>query len=276
MSRIKKIWDFLMSFTESISIYAAQASFFIIISAIPLMMLVFTLAKPILSINQFEIINKINSFMPAEISSFLTHVVNDLFDKTSSVPVISVSAISALWLASRGVMALNTGLSKVYEVQERNYFFSRLVSILYTLVFAAAIILTLILFAFGSRIEAAIINSHFMNYGIVRFLLKGRFIIVIIYLTLVFALAYTFMPKPNNKFIQQLPGAFIATISWIGFSYIYSIYIEHFSNYSFVYGSLTAIVFMMLWLYFCMNIFLYGAKINKMLKNKIFLNSTTT
>lgn len=276
MSRIKKIWDFLMSFTESISIYAAQASFFIIISAIPLMMLVFTLAKPILSINQFEIINKINSFMPAEISSFLTHVVNDLFDKTSSVPVISVSAISALWLASRGVMALNTGLSKVYEVQERNYFFSRLVSILYTLVFAAAIILTLILFAFGSRIEAAIINSHFMNYSIVRFLLKGRFIIVIIYLTLVFALAYTFMPKPNNKFIQQLPGAFIATISWIGFSYIYSIYIEHFSNYSFVYGSLTAIVFMMLWLYFCMNIFLYGAKINKMLKNKIFLNSTTT
>ncbi len=51
------------------------------------------------------------------------------------------------------------------------------------------------------------------------------------------------------------------------FSFFYSIYIEHFSNYSFVYGSLAAIVFLMLWLYFCMNIFLFGAQINKMIED---------
>ena len=64
--------------------------------------------------------------------------------------VISVTAVSTLWLASRGVMALYTGLNKVYRSRNKNYFIGRLISILYTLAFIAALILTIVFFGFGS------------------------------------------------------------------------------------------------------------------------------
>ena len=60
-----------------------------------------------------------------------------------------------------------------------------------------------------------------------------------------------------------LAGAFFAAACWIIFSIAYSVYIDTFSDYTYFYGSLTAVVLLMLWVYICMNIFLYGAQINK-------------
>ena len=59
-----------------------------------------------------------------------------------------------------------------------------------------------------------------------------------------------------------MPGALFTGAGWILFSYIFSVYINNFSNYSRIYGSLTAIVLLMLWLYSCMTILLYGAEVN--------------
>ena len=254
-----KIIKFILKITgDDLSIYAAQASFFIIISII----------KLFINIDINSILHTINSFAPAAISTFLTETITDLFTKSGSVQVISVTAVSTLWLASRGVMALYTGLNKVYRSRSKNYFIGRLISILYTLAFIAALILTIVFFGFGSKLEY-FINSHSPFFStLLDFFLRGKILIFMIYLTFVFALFYKFLPKKDNK--AQLPGAAFSAVGWMVFSFFYSIYIEHFSNYSFVYGSLAAIVFLMLWLYFCMNIFLFGAQINKMIEDGFF------
>lgn len=125
-------------------------------------------------------------------------------------------------------------------------------------------------FGFGSKLEY-FINSHSPFFStLLDFFLRGKILIFMIYLTFVFALFYKFLPKKDNRFKAQLPGAAFSAVGWMVFSFFYSIYIEHFSNYSFVYGSLAAIVFLMLWLYFCMNIFLFGAQINKMIEDGFF------
>lgn len=268
---ISKIWDFIMRLTgDDISVYAAQASFFIVISAIPFLMLVFAIVKTFINIDISTIIHTINAFAPATISSFLTTIVNELFSKTTSIPVISVTAVSSLWLASKGVMALYTGLNNVYHSENTNYFSGRLISILYTLAFIVALILTIAFFGFSSRLEVFLNSRSAFLSVILNVLLKGKILIFMVYLTMIFALFYKFLPKKDNRFKSQLPGAAFSAVGWIGFSYIYSIYIDNFSNYSYVYGSLAAIVFLMLWLYFCMNIFLYGAQINKMCENGFF------
>ena len=251
-----KIIKFILKITgDDLSIYAAQASFFIIISVIPFSMLVLSIIKLFINIDINSILHTINSFAPAAISTFLTETITDLFTKSGSVQVISVTAVSTLWLASRGVMALYTGLNKVYRSRSKNYFIGRLISILYTLAFIAALILTIVFFGFGSKLEY-FINSHSPFFStLLDFFLRGKILIFMIYLTFVFA---------------QLPGAAFSAVGWMVFSFFYSIYIEHFSNYSFVYGSLAAIVFLMLWLYFCMNIFLFGAQINKMIEDGFF------
>jgi membrane protein len=248
---------------DDISVYSAQASFFIVISVIPFLLLVFTLMKSFIHLDKNGILRTINSFAPAEVSKLLSVVADELFDKTSSVPVISISAVSTLWLSSRGVMALYTGLCKVYGTPTRSYLYSRLISVLYTLAFVAALILTVAVFVFGNWLQRLIGGQSAALESVFAFLLHGKVLIFTVYLTLIFALAYKFLPKRRATFKKQLRGALFAAVGWMSFSFIYSIYIEYFSNFSYVYGSLAAVVFLMLWIYFCMNIFLYGAQINK-------------
>lgn len=274
--RLIKIIKFIECLTgDNVSVYAAQASFFLIISAIPLLMLIFTIAKLFIDIDQQTLLHTINSFAPSQISTLLTTVINELFSKSSSISIISITVVSTLWLASRGIMALYTGLNSIYHASTRNYFYRRLISVVYTLAFIATLILTIIFFVFGNKLEQIIIGRSRILSEIVNFLLRGKIIIFMIYLSMIFALFYKFLPKRDNRFKAQLPGAVFSAVGWMVFSFIYSIYIENFSNYSYVYGSLAAIVLMMLWLYFCMNIFLYGAQINKMCENGFFKNNTT-
>lgn len=67
-------------------------------------------------------------------------------------------------------------------------------------------------------------------------------------------------------FISQLPGAITATIGWLGFSYLYSFYVDHISNYSSIYGAMTTIALLMVWLYACMYILFFGGWLNEMVR----------
>lgn len=254
---------------DNIGIYAAQASFFIIISAVPFIMLLLTLVKFFVPMDQMTVLEMINRFAPDTVSNFLTTIVNELFSKTSTAPIISITAVSTLWIASKGVMALYLGINNVFKPQKMpNYFYSRFISILYTLIFIAALLLTIIVFGFGGKIEAFLLAKLPFIGAVLAFFMNIRILVFIIILTLVFALFYSFLPQAKKGFKYQLPGALCAAAGWILFSFVYSVYIEYFSNYSYVYGSLAAIVFLMLWLYFCMNILLYGAEINKLYEER--------
>lgn len=255
---------------DNIGTYAAQASFFIIISAIPFIMLLLTLLKFFVPMDQMLILESINRLAPETIGNFLTTIVNELFNKTASASIISVTAVTTLWLASKGVMALYLGLNNVFKPEKMpNYFYCRFISVLYTMIFIAALLLTIIVFGFGSKIKGILLEHFSFLASIITYIINAKIIIFTIALTLCFASFYKFLPrKSHNSFKYQLPGALCAAAGWMLFSFFYSIYIEMFSNYSYVYGSLTAIVFLMLWLYFCMNIFLYGAEINKLYEER--------
>lgn len=266
-----RVMDFIACLVgDNVSIYAAQASFFLAISVIPFLLFIFTIMKWFIDINPQAILHTINAFAPAEISKFITTIFNELFDRSASLSIISITAVTTLWLSSRGIMALYRGLNNLHHKPPVNYFYARLISIFYTLAFIATLLLTIMFFGFGSRIEQYIEARSTFLASIMQFLLQGRILIFFMYLTFIFALFYKFFPRLSSRIVDQVPGAAVAAVCWIGFSYIYSIYIDNFSNYTYVYGSLAAIVFLMLWLYFCMNIFLYGAQINKMIKNGFF------
>ena len=98
---------------------------------------------------------------------------------------------------------------------------------------------------------------------------------LVISLRILFALAvflftfvglYTIVPAKKQKPRQQLPGAVFTAVGWLIFSYAFSIYFTHFSNFSYMYGSLTAVVLLMLWLYICICILFVGAELNGFLE----------
>ena len=260
--KIKKIISVL---TESnIGLYAAQASFFLVISVIPFMMLIFTIISMFSNVDTQGIIRYVSSFAPAEVSRLISTVVSELTAKSASVPIISVTAVSSLWLASRGITALYSGLNSINGLPKRNYIYVRLISVLYTVAFIVTLVLTLLFIGFGGMLE------EFLARRFVGLAFKGKILIFFFYLTLIFALFYKFLPEERPRFRSVLPGAALAAAGWLGFSFFYSLYIDNFADYTLVYGSLAAVVLLMLWLYFCMNIFLFGAQLNKLVKNGFF------
>lgn len=255
---------------DNLGLYAAQASFFLVISAIPFLMLIFTVLSRIVDIDPQSIIHSVSSFAPAEVSKLISTVIAELTAKSASVPVISVTAASSLWLASRGITALHAGLNNINGTRRHGYIYVRLISVLYIAAFILTLILTLIFIGFGGMLEEFLAYRSVSLSFFIHLLFKGKIFIFFFYLTFIFALFYKFLPEDRPKFRSVLPGAAIAAAGWLGFSFFYSLYIDNFSDYTLVYGSLAAVVLLMLWLYFCMNIFLFGAQINKLVKNGFF------
>ena len=252
---------------DNLGLYAAQASFFIVFSVTPFIMLLITLAKYFLPIDADQILNEIYRHIPMEIASLISEMLMEVFN--SSVGLISVTAASTLWLASKGIMALYLGLNNVFKPQkELNYFLARFVSVIYTLLFILAMLGTIVVFGFGGYISNKL--TGIIAAPIWSKIIEFRLVLVTAALTLIFASFYKFLPQRINSFRRQLPGAALAALGWIAFSYIYSIYMERFSNYSYVYGSLTAVIFLMLWLYVYMNIFLYRAEFNMLREEDFF------
>ena len=95
-----------------------------------------------------------------------------------------------------------------------------------------------------------------------------RFFLLLFLQSLVFTLMFMALPNKRNHFMESLPGGVLSSLGWLVFSDIYSIYVENFSKYSTIYGSVYAIAITMLWLYCCMSILFYGGALNRYLMDK--------
>ena len=181
--------------------------------------------------------------------------------------LVSVSAIITAWSASKGMLALMRGMNAVYELQEsRNYIMLRLRALVYTVFFMIASLLSIVLLVFGNTV-VALLSDILIVSEIWRWLQSLRHLIVAVILAVVFCSFYCLLPNNRMPWREQLPGAFVAAVFWIVYSFFFSIYIDYFNGFS-MYGSLTTVIIVMIWLYFCMYIFFCGVVINRLLCEK--------
>lgn len=258
----KKIRAFLIKLREdSISAFAAQAAFFIILSVFPFAMFLLTLLN-YLPISADDLRIFMSGIFPVTVNNILNTIFSELVEKSSGA-VLSVTVIAALWSASRGMLALARGLNAVYGHKEtRNYFLIRGVSMLYTLGFAVLLIATMILLVFGNQLYGFIIKKLPFLGNLALIIMNLRSLVTMAVLTLFFLLMYLVIPNRKSRLFRELPGAILAAGGWLGFSYLFSFYLDHMSGYTYTYGSLTTLAICMLWLYFCMYILFIGAEIN--------------
>ncbi len=250
---------------DHISAFSAQAAFFIIISFFPFTMLLLSLIQ-YFPIEKSTVMKFFTDAFPAAFNSLFVSV---LVKSSPSSTIISATAITALWSASKGFLAIIRGLNAVHEINEtRHYFYLRFVSAIYTLVFAFMIIATMILFVFGNQLYYWIQERFPVLKDTALIIISLRTILGMIILIALFLFIYIIIPNRKSKVVNELPGAMLCAGGWMGFSYAFSYYIDNFSNYKLMYGSLTAIVLFMLWMYFCMYLLFLGGEFNQMLENK--------
>lgn len=246
--------------SDHVSAYAAQAAYFLILSFIPFVLFLTTFIRYTpLTYNLVR--DAIIGFVPNNLQSFLLGILGDVYMRSSAIAPIT--AIIALWSAGRGMQSITNGLNTIYHVKEtRNWLMTRIYSVVYTMLFVISLIVSLTLLVLGTRIQAAI-AKHFPIIGdILGRIIGARTLLVFAVLFLVFLFLYKVLPNRKATFKSQIPGALITAVAWSVFSYGFSIYFELVPNFSNMYGNLTAIIMVMLWLYVCMNLVLYGAETN--------------
>ncbi len=247
---------------DEVTVYAAQSSFFIIISFFPFIMLLLTLIQLIPAIQKSDVMELMVTIMPDMLDALVVGIIDDLYTK-SPATIISISAIAALWSASRGMLGIAQGLNRVYESPgKRGYLIRRLISSGYTLLFIIACVGSLLLLVLGSAIYSFIVKWFPKLTDFAGLVYSLRSFATLFLLIVVFSGLYKWLPLKHHTLKSQMPGALFATLGWIVFSALFSIYFDNFSNYSYMYGSLTAVVVLMLWLYICICILFIGAEIN--------------
>lgn len=263
MNTKTKIYNLIRAIArDNVYMYSAQASFYIIISSIPFIMMLLSLAKFILPVSESDIVIIASSFLPEIVLPSFENIIHEIFYKVSG-SVISISAISSIWTASRGIQAIERGTRNVYHSPRRKtVFLDIFASFLYTFLFIIIMILYLTVFVFGN----SIINFLDLQSGVWHFIFSRtgwiKWIFSLLLLILSFSLLYMAFSGKKLHLKNHIHGAIFTTFAWMLFSFLFSYYIENFANYSYIYGSLAAIVLIMLWVYSCMIIFLVGGEIN--------------
>ena len=260
--RTKQIYDKFSS--DEMTVYAAQASFFIIIAAFPFIMLMITVVQVVPNLTRAELLDILLSLVPEGYKSVAFRVLNDL-SLNSPATMISVTAVTALWSSSRGMMSIARGLNRIHgESDERWYIVRRLIWAGYTIVFILVCVVALGLLVFGTSIQNFLVARVPVLTGITQHIISFRTLLALALFMLGFAGIYTYVPARKLTLRSQIPGAVFATAGWILFSLAFSLYFRLFGkyNFSYMYGSLGAVVLLMLWLYGCICVLFFGAEIN--------------
>lgn len=264
MKKIKGIARYIAR--QNVPLYAANASFFLILSVFPVLVVLLAMVRYTgLQVETF--IDLLEGVLPASLMPVVNRMVLNAYVNSSGV-VLSVSAVAALWSASRGMFSFIIGLNSIYTVRERRgYFRTRLLSVGYTFAFMLVLLLTLVLHMFGTDMMKLLHQLPIPEF--VLKVLDMRFFVLLFLQAVLFCTMFVILPSDNNRWRDSVPGALLAALGWQLFTNLYSVYTQKFTAYANIYGSVYVVALSMLWLYCCICIVFYGGVLNNYLAKNL-------
>lgn len=245
----------------NIPVYASHAGFFIVLAVFPTLVLLLSLLR-YTGLDVGNLTDILEGVIPGALLPSARKLILSTYQGTTGT-LVSISALTALWSASRGIHGLLTGLNSIYDVSEdRGYIYTRLISVVYTFAFLLVLLLTLLLHVFGTSLLQWLPFEDSPIIALLEEIVDLRFFLLLGVQTVLFTAMFMVLPNRPNKLMDSLPGALLASSGWLIFSDLYSIYVEHFAGLSNIYGSVYAVALSMLWLYCCMSIVFYGGALN--------------
>lgn len=259
---INKIQEFTGQVSQKhVGAYAAQSAYFFVLSMIPIILLLLTIIQYTPVTKADVMTAMVNVFPETNMQNFMVSIVNEVYNQSKTV--IPVTAVVAMWSAGKGVLAVTTGLNCAYELREtRNYVFLRIRASIYTVMFIAVIVMALVLSVFGNNISIFVYHKFPFLAETTNLIMRLRTVISFVVMVGMSLLVYHFLPNRKIPFRDLILGSIFTSMGWLVISFVFSMYLTIFKGFSGLYGSMTAIILVMLWLYFCMYVMLLGGLIN--------------
>ena len=259
------IWRLVQAL--QIPLYAANACYFIVLAVFPALLLFLGLLQ-YTTLEVERLTELLYGLLPEALLEGAEELILLTYDSINGT-VVGVSAATVIWSASRGIYGVLTGLNAIYGVAEnRGYVYTRLISVVYTLTFLLVLLLSLGLHMFGTGLLEVMARNTSSCALFPGKQMDFRVVLLFVLQTGFFVTMFTVLPNRKNTPRESVPGAMLASVGWLVFSRLYSVYVEHFAKLSNVYGSVYAIALSMLWLYCCMSIVFYGGALNVLLQRK--------
>ena len=250
---------------------AAQLAYYFLLALFPL--LIFLTASLGLMLGsgaglRASMFNYLSQVMPGSAFQLVDTTMSEITG-ASGAGKLSFGLLATLWAASNGMGAITGALNVAYDVKEtRPWWKQRLVAIGLTIALSVLVITALLLVLLGGKVA----DGLTVHYGLGHmFPIAWRLLqwpIVFAFMVLSFALIYYFAPSLKDQDWKWLtPGSLIGVVLWLLVSFGFKAYLHFFDSYSTTYGSLGAVIVLMLWLYLTGAAILIGGEINSEIEN---------
>lgn len=245
---------------------AAQLAYFFLLSLFPLLIFIVTLF-PYLPITQDDLLGLVRDFAPSGTIELIETNLSQISDKNGAL--LSFGIIGTIWSASNGISSIMKVLNRSYGVEEgRSFVKARLMAIVLTFAMIVVIVVALILPVFGRLIGLFLFSQLELSDQFLTVWNALRWFVSSIIILLIFIGLYWLAPSKKFKCRHAVPGAVFSTIGWILTSYAFSFYVSNFGNYSATYGSIGAIIVLMIWFYISGIIIIFGGDLNAFISKK--------
>lgn len=244
---------------------AAEISFYLLLFIFPF--LIFTISTivyiPTFTLNKSILIMK--NIIPESAFNIIISIINSAIENKSLGFLIS-SFILTLWTSSRLIRTLIRWMNKSYNVKEtRSFIKVSVISFIFTLSILVVIFSSTILLVFGKIIGYFIFNLIRLDSIFIYIWNVLRYIVGILTIIIIMINLYKYTPNKSLKIKDVIPGSIISTLVWLSISFFYSYYVNNFSSYEFIYGSIGGIIVLITWLYLSSWSILIGLEVNAQL-----------
>ncbi|MGH8178792.1 MAG: YihY/virulence factor BrkB family protein, partial [Steroidobacter sp.] len=249
---------------------AAQMSFYFFLSVFPMLLILMAALGLFLDAQWLvrdAILERLASVAPSSIVGIFTRLLDHLAGQSGGA--LTWGILVALWAASSGMVATIRGLNKVYAVaEERPWWKRRLVGLALTLVLMLLTAAAMLLLAYGAPLGEAFAQRMGFGSAFVLAWQIGQWPVIFGFVLTAFDLLYHFAPnRPRAHWRWLRPGTLIGIALWLAASLALKFYVTNVGQYNVAYGSLGAVIVLLLWFYLTDIAILAGAEINAELEN---------
>lgn len=243
---------------------AAALAFYFLFSMVPLLVIFSSLLQflPVPDVFQ-QLLNLMAGIVPPDSMTFVERIVADILTPNNRVKLLSFGILGYLWTTSGGFSALIESLNIAYDVEvSRVWWRDRLKALQLAFTSGGLVSLSVILLIVGPHFGHFLSEVFPIPLAIEH--LWPLFRLVFIFVTFVTGLEVVYYLGPNcrHSFLSTFPGAIFAITIWLVGSSVLSYYLSHISNYNVTYGSMGAVIGLMLWFYITGVAILIGAELN--------------
>lgn len=209
---------------------------------------------------------QVSLVLPPDALELVNPIIDQMQEQKSGV--LSVGILVALWSASIGVRSLMNAMNKAYDVEEgRPTWKLMLLAVVYTIGLALILLATAGLMITGPQVMEWLASQIGLKDIVVTLWTWLRWPVIVILMMLVVALIYYVTPDVEQQFRFITPGSVLAVIVWIAASLAFGIYVQNFGNYDATYGSIGAVIVLLLYFYISAAVLLFGAEMNAVIEH---------